>query len=417
MKIVENVARSLWDIMRNFDEGRWHLPSHQRKLVWYAGKMKQWFKDLIQLYKEGGATVPGCVIIYELPGNPKIYLNDGAQRVYWTIMQFISYCKEKDLNWKDILQSVTITVQKVEYRDISEAIRCFIQINYGTTATPCELTRTMFCETFDDFTTYWEPKLEKIHEAIKLALLEQGCEIEDRNEQRELGHKRKRDEYHMFWKFISGDTTQFSPQVALSNLRPDQWDKQTKLEKNLLEELKKISYADIDASITEFETFIKNYAALYRQIWLENKPATEAPSNVHFRWWLTVVIYLYNNEIKLETIRTFTEKLIKQSDGRTTLFYENEENKRCNCNTAMSKLHQLGMISNIIGLDASLLGYTPKRRKKKKRNLRVGFNESHVKNFSTNGNGDTLAENAVENIHRSARNMSSVEEERLKAIT
>ena len=414
MNVLSNRPRHLWEIYKNFEDGRWHLPAHQRQLCWDDKKIQEWFDDLIQNYKNGGGEVPGCIIIYKLPEDNKTYLNDGAQRAYWTIEKFINYCKENKLEYKDILMSVQITVQEVDYKNVQEAVRNFIRINFGTAATPYELTRTLFCSSLDDFVSFWEPKMQKVHEAVKNALVSLSCEVEDRKkpEQRELSHKRMRDEMHMFWKFISEDASQWSPQVALTTLRSDKWDDQTKLEHRLLDEMNKLGHSGFDEAIQKFSNFIEKQAGFYKQIWDETRPSLERPANVHFRWWLSVSIYCRNNKVPLEDIRHFTKRLIEHSEGRTTLFYVNKEGKQCNGNTAMSKLQQIGMVSNI--LEVTL-------RKKPGRSVspilaKKGFVKSHVKAHSHHGEGTVLIENAVENAHRSARDMTDEEINRLESL-
>jgi hypothetical protein len=416
MKVIGTQSHNLYRIHKHFDEGRWHLPDHQRILVWDKKKIKDWFKDIIQLHKEGGGEMPGCIIIYKGPNDPsKTYLNDGAQRAYWTILKFIDYCKQKDLDWKEILTDVNITVQEVEYKNIDEAIRNFIRINYGTAATPYELTRTMFCSRIADFKDYWEPRLAKVHQAVETGLNSLGCKTEDRDEanQRELAHKRMRDEHHMFWKFLSGDQSQFSPQVSIGTLKSDSWKKQTKLEEGLLEELMELGHANLEDAIAAFERFVDFNIALYKQIWEQTMPAADRPGNVHIRWWLIVSIYCKNNNISTDSLREFTERFIKYTEGRTTIFYDNPNGKQCNTNTSMSKLQQLGMVSKII--EATLI---PKdaRKATSNRMLKKGFVKSHVNSFSAHGNGQVIAENAIENANRSARDMTKEEIKRCEPI-
>jgi hypothetical protein len=410
---IGNTPTHLFEIHRHFEEGRWFLPTHQRKLVWEDRKIKNWFKTLKEIHRNGGGTVEGCVIIYQLPGETKIYLNDGAQRVRWTILKFIEHCKAEELDWKEILSSVKITVQAVEYKDIKDAIQGFIQINFGTTATPYELTRTMMCERMEDFANSWEPRLNKIQVIIKEALLKVNADIEDREgaSSRDLSHKRIRDEMHLFWKFVSKDDTQWSPQVALSHLKPDQWIKHTELEDQLIYELLILGPVGMDSQLESFKKFVDEQVGLYQQIWSEVQPSVKRPANVHMRWFLASAIYFRNNNL-MSQFPEFTEKLIRHSEGRTSLFYTNEEGKNCNCNTAMSKLQQLGMISGIIGFN-----FVAKPRRKRSKNLlKKGFVESHINSFSRNGNGPTLAENAVENRMRSAAPMTQEEIARLKAV-
>lgn len=414
-KLIGNTTPNLYQIWRNFDEGRWHLPSHQRKLVWSKAKMKKWFSDLVNLWQDGGGLVPGCIIVYRLQGETKEYLNDGAQRAYWTIKEFINYCNSRDLNWKDILSSVSISVQAVEYENVNEAIRWFIQINCGTYATAFELTRTLFCENFSNFVGDIEPKLKQCQDAVNTGLIRLGCKIEkeDLAEQRDSVHKKNRDTYNMLYLFLSGDKHGFNPQVALTTINPDKWDQHSKLEQELINCIKKS--ADFEKDVDSFKKFIENRIALFLQIWAEIKPPTNAPSNVAIRWWLAVSLIFKNNNADRLLLRDFTEKLIRQNNGRTALFYQNPNGQTCNTNTAMAKMSNLTQISKIIGFDITQIG-VKQRRKRPKEILKPGFVHSHVDAFCVSGEGVCIPENAMENLHRLNRDMTEIELERLESI-
>jgi hypothetical protein len=416
MILLENTPQSLYTIKKHFDEGRWALPEHQRKLVWGASKQKEWFNDIVKIHEAGGGTVVGCVVIYQIKGSTdeRKWLNDGAQRVFWTIKKFIEKCNEKGVDYKEILQNVSITVQRVEYNSSYEAIKDFIKINFGSTATPYELTRTMLCHELNNFSEFWEPRLEKVQQIIKECFVRLGTDVEDRSnvEKREQSHKRIRDELHLFWKFISGDKSRWSPRVGLSTLKPDQWEVESEIERRLIDCLSKLSLNEIDKKIKSFEKWMIEQTALYEEIWNKVKNFAEAPANVHLRWWFLVAMF-FRNTNRDHNLREFTNKLISNCDGRTSLFYKNKNKQECNCNIAMSQLSKLGQICTIID---SKFPEPKEKRKKEKNQLKPGFVHSHVLSYSLHGNGPTLIENAKDNRLRGSAPMTQSEKTRLDKL-
>lgn len=55
-------------------------------------------------------------------------------------------------------------------------------------------------------------------------------------------------------------------------------------------------------------------------------------------------------------------------------------------------------------------------REKINTNLKPGFVNSHIKSFATHGNGPTIAENAIDNLHRLNRDMTEEEKERIAIV-
>lgn len=416
MILLENTPQSLHTIKKHFDEGRWALPEHQRKLVWDTSKQKEWFGDIVKIHEGGGGTVVGCVVIYQIKGSTdeRKWLNDGAQRVFWTIKKFIEKCNADGVDYKEILQNVSITVQRVEYNSSMEAIKDFIKINFGSTATPYELTRTMLCQELNNFSEFWEPRLDKIQQIIKECFVRLGTDVEDRSkvEKREQSHKRIRDEFHLFWKFISGDKSRWSPRVSLSTLKPDRWEVESEIERRLVDSLSKISLDEVDKKIKSFERWMNEQTAFYEQIWKEVKVFAQAPANVHLRWWFLVAVFFRNNKTE-HKLREFTTKLISCCGGRTSLFYKNKHKQECNCNIAMSQLKKLGQICKIIDFKSP----KPKEKRKKETNqLKPGFVNSHVLSYALHGNGPTLIENAKENRLRGPAPMTQIEQTRLDKL-
>lgn len=423
MKVLSSDAKSLYHIYMSFEAKEFELPNHQRSLAWSDKQMKVWFKDLekISLSSYMGGYVPGCVIVYKQGDNKTLFMNDGSQRAYWTIKKFIDYCNVKKKDWKTILQKVFIVVQQVEYRDSTEIIDSFVKMNCGTLPTPFELTQTVFCIEFGElFETFWKSRLKRVRDIVDKAAYVMGIgdgavvdESKYIGEKRERRHKLCRDMHHLFWKFISHDTTRSSQQVRISRLTFDKWHKGTRLEKQLADELKNIGQESIDEQINKFERFIKRMTSLYLSIWNEQIDFKETPTCTHFRWWLLVTVYWANNNFDASQLRIFTEHFIQKTYGTTMFQIEDEKcikGEKHTRNIALSELSTFGQLIKLFKIDLKKNNIRDRNSIK----LRDGFVHSHKVPFSDNGNGETYIENSYENSIRGKKSMTDEEVTRLK---
>ena len=416
MYILRSTEKSHASFYRRFQNKTLILPHQQRGHVWDESKMEAWWAKI----KKGG-TLSGCVTSYVLQANAADcnspnsiwFLNDGAQRVYYTLAHYAQlYPPEEFMKY---LENAFIVEQQVIYDDLAEAIDEFINLNAkGTMCTPLELTRSIFVGQLPDFIT-WEPMFHKLNKGMELVLAKMGCKYENPlNNGRLTTHKRYRDNLALWWRFATHDTTRKHFRVAKAMIDHSQWSKEVELEILMAAFLKSQGYAASMESLDQFLRYIETTSSFYLQIWRELKPKLAAPSNVHFRWWMHAAIYADNIDIPEENMREFTERLISHSGGRTSIFY-NKDGEQYNCNTQLSNLTNLTTILKAIGCDVSL--FEPKQRRKKRTEPLVpGMVHSHVDSFSAYGENETMPENARENGTRSARSMSSKEKERLKKL-
>jgi hypothetical protein len=122
--------------------------------------------------------------------------------------------------------------------------------------------------------------------------------------------------------------------------------------------------------------------------------------------------YALNIGVDKKDLRSFTECLIKHTNGKTSVFYQGKTSL-CNCNTQLSNLSNLNMISKAIGLTGDIFSSKP-CRVKPVGDLVPGAHWSHIKSYASIGDGEVLPENALENLSRSDDDMTEEEEKRLR---
>lgn len=438
LDLTSNQPMSMWEIYTRFvppenlqsKEGKpyegpknpqplWMIPSHQRKLAWSKSTIDKWISKLVSAYNEGGIFLPGAILTYTTQTELKytqtdkkkyipIYINDGAQRSLWVNQKLYEYCKKEDLDFKEILSSIKIQVQRKNYADQKEAIKDFLEQNIQTGVTPYEMGRTRLCDTFSDYSSFWEPRIERVHDIIRSALIEVGIQVEkleNNDDRRETLHKRKRDDLHLFWKFISKDKSLYSPDVGANRIkRPETaLDLEDKLSKILLE----IGAKKIDQEIERFNKQVDLSAALYRQTFSKIHNDNRAPAETNFRWWLLARIYFLNKKWPIRSLNKFTKLLIEKSRGKSSLYYKDKNKEQATCNMALAKIKLISTVSKIIKFDIESLEKKKPRKKSDGLNRR-GIHDSHIVSYAENGK-ETIPEAGLLNMSRGAALMTSEE--------
>ena len=389
------------------------LPPHQklRGDVWSLSKKRKWWDD-IQTKK----MVCGCIVTYKLANDKRevYYINDGANRVIHSIIQFIENSKAKGLQdgeIKDLLYRCNISEQVVEYDDEQEAIDHYVAINMGSTATPHEVLHCRFVAGLHDYENVWKPIFERLDDIVNRALIYLGCKIQT---DRDNVHKKKRDNLAMFVRFARKDTTRWSPRVSNNVIISDRLEEISEVENKCLELFKELGTEAVSRELDAFEKHIQARTTLFHQIWHEvgNSPAMK-PNATAVRWWISLGIYHRNNGFEHDAFRTFTSKWLKKYKGRTTMIYLAANGSETNTNTQMSKINSIPTALRAVGMTVD--EFEKKEvRKSQTDNLRVGYVHSHVNAFSESGEGETIPENATDNLHRLNRDMTPDVVARLK---
>ena len=403
----------------------WIVPSHQRKLAWSKATINKWIHKLISAYDHGGIFLPGCILTYTTGDsgeketedgkkyNP-IYINDGAQRSLWVNQKLYEHCKKTGLDFKEILSSIKIQVQRKNYKDQNEAIKDFLEQNIQTGVTPYEMGRTRLCDTFSDYSVFWEPKIEAVHGILRTAMLELGIQVEklEEDDRRETLHKRKRDDLHIFWKFISKDKSLYSPNVASSRIKNPET--ALELENKLSKELLKIGPKNIDKEIEKFKLQVNLSTAMYRTIFKVNFGDHRTPAETNFRWWILVRLYFLNKKWTIDDLKKFTILLIQRSRGKSSIYYKDKNNEQSTCNLSLSQIKKITTVSKIIGFDIDALENKSPRKKNDGMNRR-GIHNSHTVSYAENGE-ETVPEPGLLNMSRGNFPMTSEEISELSKI-
>lgn len=435
-KVVSNTMLSLWECFTNIysgdlhgEDGRkyparpkiWNIPEHQRDRAWDDDSVKDYYKDMIKFYNEGGGQMSGTVQIYNYRGEPDvIYVNDGLQRTYFSLKYIYEslrrkkklktiFSNEKSSDFRDMMQEIKIEVQRVEYDNLEGAIEGFVGANKGTLMTPFELGKTIFCQELPDFSSFWRDRLNKVHGIIESAILKVGCKKSDKPK-RTREHKQNRDTLNTFRKFLSGDKTMKSFNVATPTYKGR---KTLGVEVSLVEIMKGLDHEEFETKLVQFEKMVENATAFYIQTFDEVVGKMIVPAEVNFRWWLLAKIHMSNLGVPVAKIKDFTEKFLRNNGGRSAFFYKDKDGKQNNMNCAMGNLHKFSQFSKIIGFD--LDDAIPGRRKKIP-NVRSGFHASHEVSFSEHGDNPVRIENALENLARNNRDMTEDEKARCPIV-
>ena len=434
-RVISNTMFSLWECFTNIhpgeiysEEGKkypsrpniWRAPEHQRERAWDEKAIKDYYADLIKFYNEGGGQMTGTIQVYNYKGEDVIYVNDGLQRTFFSIKQICEslrfqnkfkkmFDQGKSKDFKDMMQEIKLEVQRVEYENIEQAISGFVGANKGTITTPFELGKTVFCQELSEFSSFWQHRLNRIHEIVKKAVLDVGCK-KSKAQKRIREHKEKRDNLSIFLKFISKDKTTKSYRVA----EPIYKDKNSlALESSLTKILKEFDHEEFDKKLDQFENMVENATQFYNQIFEEVVGKRIIPAEVNFRWWLIAKIHLSNLGVPVSRIKDFTEKFLKNNKGRSAFFYDDKNGKQNNTNCAMSNISKITHLARLIGFD--LQESTPEKRKKASF-IRKGFHASHEKSFSENGENTVRVENALENLARNNKDMTEEEKNRCPVL-
>lgn len=418
MKVILTHQTALIDIYRRIQRNHLVLPPHQRKDVWPGKRKEEWFVQV----KRGG-QISGMVTTYSIEdsnyesGGPKVlYINDGAQRLFFALPAlralFISQAE-----FEEVLIDSYITEQQVIYADEKEAIKEFFALNAtGTMCTPYELTRGIFVAGLKNYTTVWSPIFDSIKVVVNTAIDRVGCKQEDENTDREKTHKRYRDNLGLFHRFITGDKSKHRAfKVGSAHIDMGNWEKETALETDLCSIFATMGPEKVKKAVKDFGNVITQYTTFYRQIWSELSPKLTAPANVHFRWWLLIALLFKNINVNIEVLREFTQKLIVATGGKSTIYYKTSDGVQKNCNAGLGSLNILTVAIKALGMSWDQIDGV-KIRDRDNTILLPGAAHSHINAFSAYGNGPTLPENSLENSKRVNRDMTREEIDRLTAL-
>lgn len=422
MEIISTNAVWLGSFLDRREKKKLHLGAHQeiRGDVWTDHQKDDWWNNtIVPAYEKGNnagtfGVIGGLIVTYSLADdkNKLTYLNDGANRTVHSLISLRKkwYKKEKKDYFDKVLRDVQIFQQHRIYEDEPEAVNDFIRMNSkGTAATPYEILQAKFVANLPDYVNTWEPIFEKIQQCMVNGLFILGYDTT--KDKRETFHKWKRDNLAHFLRFATHDRTKWSPTVTGKTIDKP---KHHELEDCCLDFFKREGADNVLKKVILFDRFLQERLNLYKQIRLEQKIHNVVSTPTAVRWWLAYAIYHHNNNYEFETLRTFTEKYFELHHGRTTLIYQKQDGERTNITTQLQKMGNVSTVYRALLLKPDEIEKPAKKRKKPKDRCVPGWVHSHLDAFSTNGNGETMPENALENAKRSAANMTETTKIKVK---
>jgi len=411
MKVVGTMQQPLYSFYdRYVNRKTLFLPLHQQRRgdAWSKSKKEAWFKRI-----RNGGQLPSTITTYTIRNdeNEIVYINDGANRVIHSLLAFV--IGNQEIDWKYMLESASIVEQSVIYESKDEAIDHYIDINTkGCMATPYEILQCKFVAALEDFDLLWKDPLDSINTIVRKHLVTFAVE---NGQNRQKIHKHRRDSMALFYRFTSADKSKWNPNVSNNILSDDprQLKKQVDVEEKLLSLFQELGCTEIKLKLEKFDNFLKDRTQLFKQIWKETGHVDgQRVADTVARWYFTVAIYHANNDYTIECLREFIKGYCERYHGKTTMIYKTEEGFM-NTNATLSK--PPGLVEfKAVGMEDF---EKKKKRLKPSIQLAEGLNHSHILGMSHNpDNQEFLIENALENRHRSNRDMTDEEFDRLSSL-
>ncbi len=398
---------TLWDLcerwMRNL-----HLPDHQREHVWPENKRIAFVNDI-----RDGVKPEGLFLTYQAiaDGDWRIYLNDGSQR----LRSVYAYYKSPEL-WGDthddmeaVLRHCDVPVQHRVYETHEDAIKVFVRVNYGTPCLPYDFAKGIIVS-MPDYSAIWKSILDRLHKSLGAAMTDGSSSYRTTNGADQK--KYLRDDYGLFYRFLSGDMQLSDYRTGAGKLTPDDVESPSKtIESRLRECMLTYGHTEVTASLSQFERFIVGETSVIKQLWAEyvndaNKATLQGVTPLMFRWLLSLAIWARNNKVDRVRQIDFIRKLLPITEGGTRII--DPENPRSSPGFGLGKLGSLMRICYIVKSDI----YTgaSRRATQNRQNNKPGVHNAHRKPFVLHGDGPVVPVAGPMNLSMGTRAMDDEEE-------
>jgi hypothetical protein len=434
---------SLGDIHSDIQKGLINIPDHQKFRskaggIWPDSNSNNWISTIEKLAEDDTVTsseknLGHSIVTYKLKGFTDGFpknLNDGAHRVLHSIdRHLVKISPEEKIkvsnpkkykeqvqkyeNFLDCLKKVQITEQYKIYENLKEAVDDFIVLNTaGTISSLYEVLSSKFpsCVNKWDKEPFSE-LLNRIDTSIAVKLISLGHDPkkvgeihrEDSTSARRNKQKFMRDNRASFLRwYLKINKTAHYDGVSSQYLTSSDKRGHLKIESDLIDFFNENGYNGSKKIIEKWEIFLNRYFAFYEQIYVKKMGNFRRNSTSSACWWISTVIYLLNNGFSKSDLKKLTETWFEKYRGTTTIIVGERK-----ATTQLQKFNAI--VYDAFGLDKSKVEKKTEKRIRNKNKLKPGFHESHINPFSTHGNGETLIENAVENLDRGPRKMTEEE--------
>lgn len=396
----------LYAAIEKYQRGVWVLPEHQREFVWDNAKVQAWIDRLAVAVEDRGRKPVGVIVTYQIAdGHPSpIFINDGSQRVRATLsaLQSPEAFGYNQKTVEEILNAINISVQHRHYRSQDEALEDFQLLNMGTALTPREMCKGILAN-HPQYKIVWEPLFNRFHEVMRRV---GGGFVVEPDINRRVKHKFERHDFSIIVRWL-GNPLGDHRRVATMELRKELIDKGEVIETELRRICHTLKPEELRSEIDNLIGHIQRQAALSRTIWEEVRPQIgTAMSATLFRWMVDVSIWVRKTGVPQNEWEEFVRQLLTHTQG--TAIAQHPQEMRRRVTLGLGSITKLNSVCEIIG--SSLYRNRPPRQRSRTPKLK-GFDESHVRPFSTHGNGPTVVEPASRNRARGASPIKDEEQE------
>lgn len=402
-KDVKPSDKELFSIVQEFNDEELVVPKFQRSdNIWDFNKKKGWIESIAE------KDAIGVIVTYQVKGNPTVFLADGLQRIKTTKLFLENpasfgviekYGREVTKSEaRAMCKGFLMTVQHRVYESHRRAMKAYQNLNKGSFMTLEEFFKGVL--QVSDY-SFLADEIQKIVHAV-----EKEWKTAKFKETRTLESKQKRDCYGLFLQYITrykgrsfwhvGDERQmFDENIpAVEQLIID-----TILQRNLYEE-------DIKKLLKEFDLHLWKIKRFIDTIIIENGQQGWAMAPAFTRHIMHLVMYCENNNIPNSTYREYIKQFLSMYNigGKQRFksqFYIPQENDELRVFTiSMDSLNSIPEVEKYTKINIST------KQARKRTDRRIGNHDSHIKPFSVFGNGETISENALDNMARGAKEIS-----------
>ena len=313
---------SIWDIAERFTRGKIRPAPHQRNFVWSSEKIRAWVKTMLDTVQTQNAALPtGFLLLYQVPGDDTVWLNDGYQRLSATT-EFITRPERFKLTAeqaKDVAQNFYCSIQHRQYRSHEEAMTAFQFVNFGTPLTSAEFCKGLLMQK-ENSNVNWLPTMEDLHKVMSKSILKVTPMKARSSDQAAYW---LRHDYSLFYRYLSREKKlrELSEPVSQRAVSLTAMQHGRLIEQKLRIEMEKHGIERVILELEAFRQIIENECSLISSVWIRHKGQRLPMSQTVLRWLLNVAIWRRNSGVEQEIWLDFLNALlIQQFDGSRIAF-------------------------------------------------------------------------------------------------
>lgn len=388
-------VQSFLQLVTDKTQGHLLIPEHQRTPdAWNEGKRIRYITRLREAVN--GRHPPGSIATYQIvDGDSRAsstFLNDGLQRL--TALEKLRADPAQfgmDAEGAEAVLRLRISVQHRHYASHQDAMQDFQYINDGTHLTSFELCRG-YLTYMENWNTHWEPIINAVEAAVGASeqrLTSRG------STQRDAEHKRRRDTFALFYRFVSNDKTHSKYADIGAKDIGRYLAKGNVIEKQLAGYLNGLGRSEGMAQAKRFRTFVDSETALLEECVTRILGPGKGLSVTNHRWLLHLAIWRRNNSVPRDRHARFVDVFLKETAGGSVWKMPGEHQ----ATLALAHLGHLPTLAEWAGMPE----FCERQRRQRGKLLRPGYDNSHLEPFATHGDGPTFPESAPANRSRGAQ--------------